>query len=73
MALSPTERGRLRRPRLAALYQWVGNTPWEPTEDDLALTLRANGKTYGQIAIRSRRSPDAVAARLRLLKQREGR
>lgn len=42
---------------------------WQPHEDGIALDMRGRGKSYGQIAIRVHRTPDAVAARLRYLSQ----
>lgn len=45
---------------------------WTPEEDDIALSLRARGKTTGQIALRlPGRTDGAVSARLSYLKSRE--
>lgn len=43
---------------------------WKPTEDVMLLEMRRRGLTSGQIAFRIPRSPNAILARLRLLKMR---
>lgn len=45
-------------------------TPWSESDDRVALDMRGRGKSYGQIACRVCRTPDAVAARLRYLNER---
>lgn len=41
---------------------------WSTTEQETAVRMRARGLSYGQIAFRMDRTPNAVAARLRYLR-----
>lgn len=43
---------------------------WDSEEDRTAKLLRNKGLSYGMISSHVRRSPDAVAARLRYLRER---
>lgn len=67
-ALTP-EYSRWLRARWTASYRTTRpSNRWQPHEDETALEMRSRSKSYGQIAIRLQRTPDAVAARLRLLR-----
>lgn len=57
----------IKRERLSE-WRETGSRYWGPSEDQLALKLRAEGKHYSEIAPKVRRSPDAVAARLRYIR-----
>jgi hypothetical protein len=72
MTALTTEYQRGYRARWRRVYAHNSGLPWTETDRDTAIRMRAQGRTCAQIAIRVRRTPDAVHTYLRDLPSRKG-